>query len=413
MKPQPSTESPQAPVPAHPRLVCFVNGVYKKHIAGGDIYLTHIIRGVAEAGYPVHFFGGHALQWFLERQNLPANLTLTDKRIAEFGDDSSISGQAKMFVDYWRRLVGSLRKLKEVRREDIAFVVSDFWWDIVPLILSRSSRKILYLGMMAPSFKEIILRTRADVPASRVASLHYWFAQQLALRWFRFVKKGFVTYGHPEMREYLLKFGYRDSQMTSVPNAIDVKTVDGVPAQSKQFDLAWTGRVHAQKGIDDLLATMKWLGEKIPDFRMVIIGKSKETLEPVIREMGLTANVTFSGLVSEEEKFRLLKASRVFAMPSHYESWGIVVGEAVAAGTAVVAYELQCYPSVFGKFVRYVKCFDMDAFKRTVEEEIRNQRAGKNYLADLDLEKLKHSLSWQASQEAFCDLLRKVEQVPV
>src|SRR6202012_3694806 len=161
--------------------------------------------------------------------------------------------------------------------------------------------------------------------------------------------------------------------MTSVPNAIDVDTVDRVPEQSKQFDIAWTGRVHAQKGIDDLYATLKWLGERIPDFRAVIIGKSKEMLEPIIRDMGLAANVTFTGLVSEEEKFRLLKASRVFVMPSHYESWGIVVAEAVAAGTAVVAYELQCYPSVFGRFVRYVKPFDVNAFKKAVEDEVRNQ----------------------------------------
>jgi len=409
MNPPSPTESPAA----HPRLVCFVNGIYTQHIAGGDIYLTHIIRGVVAAGYPVHFFGGHALEWFLKNQNLPLNLTLTDRRIGQFGDASSISGQAKMFVDYGRRLFGTLRRLKEVRREDITFVVSDFWWDAIPLLLSRSTRKILYLGMMAPSLKEIIFRTRADVPASRVASLHYWFAQQLALRCFRFFKKGFVTYGHPEMREYLLRFGYRVSQLTSVPNAIDVATVDRVPAQAKQFDIAWTGRVHAQKGIDDLLATLKWLGERLPDFRAVIIGKSKETLEPIIRDMGLAANVTFSGLVSEEEKFRLLKASRVFVMPSHYESWGIVVGEAVAAGTAVVAYELQCYPSVFGDFVRYVKPFDMDAFKQATEEELRNQRAGKNYLAGMDLEKLKHSLSWQASQQAFCGLLAEVEKVPV
>lgn len=411
MNPQPPAESPSKA--KHPRLVCFVNGVYTQHIAGGDIYLTHIIRGVVEAGYPVHFFGGHALEWFLKRQDLPLNITLTDKRIANFGDASAIPGQSKMFVDYGRRLLGSLKRLKEVREDDITFVVSDFWWDIIPLILSKSSRKVLYLGMMAPSFKEIIFRSRADVPASRVASFHYWFAQQLALRWFRFVKKGFVTYGHPEMREYLLKFGYRDSQMTSVPNAIDVTTVDSVPAQAKEFDIAWTGRVHAQKGIDDLLATLKWMREKMPDFKAAIIGKSKEALEPIIKEMGLTANVTFTGLVSEEEKFRLLKASRVFVMPSHYESWGIVVGEAVAAGTAVVAYELQCYPSVFGAFVRYVKCFDMDAFKQTVEEEVRHQRAGKSYLTGMDLDKLKHSLSWQASQQAFCGLLAEVEKVPV
>jgi glycosyltransferase involved in cell wall biosynthesis len=339
MNPLLPTESPTS----HPRLVCFVNGIYTQHIAGGDIYLTHIIRGVVEAGYPVHFFGGHALEWFLKNQNLPLNITLTDRRIAKIDDASSLVGQAKMFIDYGRRLLGTLRRLKEVRREDITFVVSDFWWDVIPLLLSRSTRKILYLGMMAPSLKEIIFRTRADVPASRFASLHYWAAQQFALRCFQFCKKGFVTYGHPEMREYLLRFGYREAQLTSVPNAIDVSTVDRVPAQSKQFDVAWTGRVHAQKGIDDLLVTLKWLGERLPDFRAVIIGKSKEALEPVIRDLGLAANVTFTGLVSEEEKFRLLKASRVFLMPSHYESWGIVVGEAVAAGTAVVAYELQCY----------------------------------------------------------------------
>ena len=409
MNPPSPTESPTT----HPRLVCFVNGIYTQHIAGGDIYLTHIIRGVVEAGFPVHFFGGHALEWFLKHQNLPLNLTLTDQRIAEIGNDSSIGGQAKMFVDYGRRLFGTLRRLKGVKREDITFVVSDFWWDAIPLIWSRSTRKILYLGMMAPSLKEIILRTRPDVPASRVASLHYWFAQQFALRCFRFCKKGFVTYGHPEMHNYLLRFGYREAQMTSVPNAIDVTTVDLVPAQAKQFDIAWTGRVHAQKGIDDLLATLKWLGEKMPDFRAVIIGKSKETLEPIIRDLGLAANVTFTGLISEEEKFRVLKASRVFLMPSHYESWGIVVGEAVAAGTAVVAYELQCYPSVFGSFVRYVPRFDMDAFKQAAEDEVRNQRAGKNYLAGMDLEKLKHSLSWQASQQAFCGLLAAVEKVPV
>jgi glycosyltransferase involved in cell wall biosynthesis len=397
----------------YPRLVCFVNGVYTKHIAGGDIYLTHLIRGVSEAGYPVHFFGGHALEWFLKHQNLPLNLTLTDKRVAEFGDASSIGGQAKMFADYGRRLFGTLRRLKEVKREDITFVVSDFWWDVIPLLLSRSTRKILYLGMMAPSLKEIIFRTRADVPASRVASLHYWAAQQFALRAFRFCKKGFVTYGHPEMHDYLLRFGYRESQLTSVPNAIDVATVDSVPAQAKEFDVAWTGRVHAQKGIDDLLAALKWLGEKVPDFRAVIIGKSKETLEPIIRNLGLAANVTFTGLISEEEKFRLLKASRVFLMPSHYESWGIVVGEAVAAGTAVVAYELQCYPSVFGNFVRYVKPFDTDAFRRAAEDEVRNQRAGKSYLAGMDLEELKISLSWHASQRAFCKLLTQVKKVTV
>jgi glycosyltransferase involved in cell wall biosynthesis len=115
--------------------------------------------------------------------------------------------------------------------------------------------------------------------------------------------------------------------------------------------------------------------------------------------------VTFSGMVSEEEKFRLLKASRVFAMPSRYESWGIVVNEALAAGIPVVAYDLSCYRPVFGEFVRYVKSFDTTAWLHAVETEIREQRAGRNYLAGRDLEALKRTLSWKTSQEAFVRML--------
>jgi glycosyltransferase involved in cell wall biosynthesis len=233
------------------------------------------------------------------------------------------------------------------------------------------------------------------------------------LRCFRRCRGGFVIYGHPEIRDYLLRFGYRDSQLVHVGNGIDVTAAERVPDQPKQFDVAWTGRVHPQKGIADLLETLKWLGDKLPDFRAIIIGKSKDALEKPVRELGLAANITFSGLVSEEEKFRLLKASRVFMMPSHYESWGLVVGEAVAARIAVVAYKLQCYPSLFGNFVQYAKPFDVDEFKRMIENEVRNQRAGKSYLSGMNPTELLQSLSWQASQRAFCKLLSEIQKSSV
>jgi len=395
----------------HPRVVFFVNGIYTKHIAGSDIYLTHMSRAAIEANFPVHFFGGHALRWFLERQQLPLNQTLTDKKIANLGDASSVDGQIGLLLDNTRRFFGSLKRLKDVGQESIAVAISDFWWDTVPLILCGTRRKILYLGMTAPTFSEVLFRKRADVPASRLGALHFWFSQQLSLRWFRFCRGGVVIYGHPEIKDYLLRFGYRESELVYVGNGIDVSAARSVPDQPKQFDVAWTGRVHPQKGIADLLATLKWLRDNLPDFHAIIIGKSKDALEGPVRELGLAANVTFSGLVSEEEKFRLLKASRVFVMPSHYESWGLVVGEAVAAGIAVVAYKLQCYPSLFGDFVRYAHPFDVEEFKQLVESEVRRQRTGDNYLARMDPEPLTNSLAWWTSQKAFCELLAQQQRL--
>ena len=394
---------------ARPRVVFFVNGIYTRHIAGSDIYLTHMARAAIDANFPVHFFGGHALRWFLERQGLPLNQTLTDRKIAELGDASSMGGQLGLLVDNTRRFFGTLRRLKEVGRRSIAVAISDFWWDTLPLIFCEARQKILYLGMTAPTLREVVFRKRADVAASRFGSLHFWFSQQLSLRCFRFCRGGFVIYGHPEIKDYLLRFGYGESQLVYVGNGIDVSAAQGVPDQPKQFDVAWTGRVHPQKGIADLLATLKWLRETLPDFRAIIIGKSKDALEKPVTDLGLAANVAFSGLVSEEEKFRLLKASRVFVMPSHYESWGLVVGEAVAAGIAVVAYKLQCYPPLFGNFVRYATPFDVEEFKRMVETEVRHRRTDNSDPAGKDREALTRSLSWRTSQRAFCGLLAQSE----
>ena len=388
-----------------PRLVCFANDIYNESMAGGDVYFYFMARAALAAGHPIHFFGGHAFKKYLERWRLPPNFTLTDSGPGRLGDVSKLAGQFRLLWDYGRRLTGTLSRLDEVKPDDIAYVMSDFWFDTIPLIRCKARTKILYLGMMAPTLKQVLLKQRPDVTTLRLPSLYYWMSQQLSLRWFRRCRGGVVTYCHPEIKDYLLKFGYQENGLCYVPNGSDTATADRVPTPAKQFDVAWVGRVHPQKGIADLLATLAWLKQRLPDFRAVIIGKGKDLLEPVVQQMGLAGHVTFSGLVSEEEKFRLLKSSRVFVMPSYYESWGIVVGEALVSGVPVVAYKLECYPPVFGDFVRYVKPFDRDEFKRVVEEEICRQRAGQNYLASMDWTGLKQRLSWSTAQNNFGKLL--------
>lgn len=375
---------------------------------GGNIYLYFTVTAAIDAGYPVHFLGGHALVKYLERWNLPKNYSLTDSSIARLGDVSKLSGQLRLLLDFIRRMFGTFPRLKDIRPDDIAYSTSDYWFDAIPIVFCRARRKIIYVGMMAPGFKQVLFRSRADVTATRLAALYFWLSQQISLRWFRCCRGGMVMYSHPEIKDFLLRLGYRESDLWYVPNGSDSVTADRIPGQPKQFDVAWTGRVHPQKGIDDLLATFAWLKQQLPDFKAVIIGNSKKWLEPVVQQMGLAENVTFSGLVSEDEKFRLLKSSRLFLMPSRYESWGIVVGEAIVSGLPVLAYKLDCYPAVFGDFVRYVPPFDCDAFKRAAEDELRKQRAGQNYMAALDWPAMKDKLSWETARTNFRGLLDKL-----
>jgi glycosyltransferase involved in cell wall biosynthesis len=394
------------PAQRRPRLVFFVNGIFGEGIGGGDIYLYQMARAAIAAGYPIHFFGGHALKRFLEKQNLPLNLTLTDSQAAELGDVNRFSGQSRLLRDFGGRLKSTLRQLEEVKPDDLACTGSDYWFDSIPLIRCRARAKILYLGMTAPTLGEVLLKGRADVTSMRLPSLYYWLSQQLSLRWFRRCRGGIVTYSHPHIGDYAQKFGYRESGLRYVPNGSDVAAADRVPEQTKKFDLVWAGRVHPQKGVDDLLALLAWLQQRLPDYRAVIIGKSQEKLEPIIHQMGLRENVVFSGLVSEPEKFHLLKSSRVFVMPSHYESWGIVVGEALVSGVPVVAYQLACYPPVFGNLVYYVPPFDQPAFREAVLTTLVRARAGQTQLDPSALATFKQTYSWEAVGNRFVEILR-------
>jgi glycosyltransferase involved in cell wall biosynthesis len=112
--------------------------------------------------------------------------------------------------------------------------------------------------------------------------------------------------------------------------------------------------------------------------------------------------------VSESEKVRLFKASRLFLMPSRHEGSPRVVGESIIATVPVLAYDIPNYRPVFGDFVRYVPPFDLAAFQAAAEDEIKKTRAGENYLERLDLAEFKRANSWETTQGKFLAALERL-----
>jgi glycosyltransferase involved in cell wall biosynthesis len=106
-------------------------------------------------------------------------------------------------------------------------------------------------------------------------------------------------------------------------------------------------------------------------------------------------------MVSEEEKFRLFKASRVFLMPSRQESWGIVIAEALACDVPVVAYDLPAYHPIFGGLIDYVPCFDFEMFKKKSFETVEKARRNEIVLDAKKLAELKSEHSWEAAGNRF------------
>lgn len=412
-----------------PKLHLITNGVFTTSIAGGDIHFLKLAEGAARAGYELNFFGGHALKEVIAQHKLPGTVTLTDDAKMPKVNQSALGGQFAMFRDMYGRYRRTLAQLSLIKPDDYVYAVSDYWFDVIPAVRSASQKKMMVLHMEAPRLGQIITRSRPDVDPMRLASLHYWASQEWSLRRFSKVLPAscrqsetnsrqdagstlnsprHLFYLHPLMEPRLDKLGVRPHERTLVSYGLEVGPTDAVPKQDRIYDAVWIGRVHRQKGIDDLLSTLQLLAQRLPNFRAMFIGNVRDALAPEITARGLTRNVEFSGFVTEDEKIRLFKASRVFLMPSKHEGSPRVIGESLIAGTPVVAYEIPNYRPLFGDFVRYAPPFDLNAFQDVASREILRMRSGENYLEKMDLARFKQENSWETTQAKFLKALENL-----
>ena len=74
--------------------------------------------------------------------------------------------------------------LDTIRADDLVYAVSDYWFDVLPTVRCAARRKLMVLHMEAPKFGQILARSRPDVDALRLASLHYSSSQEYSLRRF-------------------------------------------------------------------------------------------------------------------------------------------------------------------------------------------------------------------------------------
>jgi glycosyltransferase involved in cell wall biosynthesis len=388
-----------------PRLHFIANGVFSTRIAGGDIHFLKLAEGAARAGRTLHFFGGHALRDVLQEHRIPGDITLTDAAPMARVDGGTLAGQVALFRDMYARYRRTLAQLRRIREHDTVYAVSDYWFDVVPAVRAPARRKLMVLHMDAPRLGQVVRRSRPDVDPARMASFHYWASQEYSLRRFAHCSDKHLLLLHPHMRPRLRRLGVEDRDMTQVSYGLDTAVADTVSDPARELDVVWIGRVHRQKGIEDLLNTMRHLAGRFPGFRAVIIGNVEEALRDQVDRAGLTAAVRFSGFVSESEKLRLFKSSRLFLMPSKHEGSPRVIGESILCRTPVVAYDIPNYRPIFGDLVNYALAFDRGAFQAEASRVLEAMRGGRPGLNDWDLTSFKQENDWSTVQARFLQAL--------
>lgn len=131
-------------------------------------------------------------------------------------------------------------------------------------------------------------------------------------------------------------FGYNSEV---IPNVVDIEKYTHPPINHKQLTIVFLGRLVERKGCKQLLDALLVL-QNIYDkpYKVIIagIGPLKTELEMYSIKNNVK-NIHFVGFVTEAEKPKLLAGADIAVFPSTGgESFGIVLIEAMAAGSRVV-----------------------------------------------------------------------------
>jgi phosphatidylinositol alpha-mannosyltransferase len=130
-----------------------------------------------------------------------------------------------------------------------------------------------------------------------------------------------------------------------VPNGVDLSAAPSGPKPpADHLRLLFVGRADERKGLPILLRAFEALRAAGVEARLTVAGATEQEVEPYLLDR---EGVDVRGRVSEDEKWRLLHGADVVCAPSlGGESFGMVLTEAFAAGTPVVASDIAGYRDV-------------------------------------------------------------------
>ncbi|WP_328776789.1 glycosyltransferase family 4 protein [Streptomyces goshikiensis] len=135
-----------------------------------------------------------------------------------------------------------------------------------------------------------------------------------------------------------------------IPNGVDVDFFASAEPKEEWggSTLGFIGRIdEPRKGLPVLMAAFPRIVEECPDVRLLVAGRGDEEEAVASLPADLRSRVEFLGMVSDEDKARLLRSVDVYVAPNTGgESFGIILVEALSAGAAVLASDLDAFAQV-------------------------------------------------------------------
>jgi len=194
------------------------------------------------------------------------------------------------------------------------------------------------------------------------------------------MKKADILFPNSKVEGIMLEkeFKAEKSKIHVVHDGVDSRFFKGSPKEfEKKFGLKdfalYVGRIEPRKNVLGTIRAMK--GSEIP---LVIVGEGSSTQQDYFEKCKKEAgkNVHFLGRIEHDSSLLVsaYNAARVLALPSWYETPGIVALEAAAAGTRIVITDRGCTKEYFNDFASYVNPNDTQAIRKSIEDAFRQEK---------------------------------------
>lgn len=248
----------------------------------------------------------------------------------------------------WRQMGGWLLKSRATRR-DISRGLAARGTDLIHVQCVSSNARYALAAQRALQVPLVVtMQGELSMDATRV----YERSAQLRRTWRRALDEAHMITGCSQYvldeaeERYGASFGDR---ARVVYNGIRLAEFDheAEPSSRRPYVLG-IGRMVEQKGFDLLIEAFSSVAAGLDDIELVLAGSG--SAEPALRQQAARSpyaeRIVFLGSVAHERAVKLFKSARAFVLCSRHEPQGIVVLEAMAARTPVLAAAVGGVPEL-------------------------------------------------------------------
>lgn len=175
--------------------------------------------------------------------------------------------------------------------------------------------------------------------------------------------------------------------------------------------LLTVSRIAKGKGLTDLINALPKILKAIPDTQLAIAGEDfghLDNLKQLAHKLGVTNHVHFLGRLDRQTLVSCYQHANLFIHPSHYEAFGIVLAEALAANTPVVARNSSAIPYVAPHDKASLLFNSKPELIKNVIEILQNDFL-RQKLVSGGSKYVKQNFSWEAAEKKLASLYKEID----